>query len=75
MYKKQIQTHICMLLYFCVMMREVREDITTQMCNAPGETSTHMVISSEEVRQTYAPLSPWVLNRERDGGRLSLCKS
>lgn len=41
-------------------MREVREDVNTQMCNAPGETSTHMVISSGEVRQTYVPLSPWV---------------
>lgn len=43
-------------------MREVREDVNTQMCNVPGETSTHMVISSGEVRQTYVPLSPWVLN-------------
>lgn len=60
-------------------MREVREDVNTQMWNAPGETSTHMVISSGEVRQTYVPLSPWVFfgceQRKRAGGCLSLCKS
>lgn len=64
-----------MLSYFCVLLREVREDVNTQMCNVPGETSMHMVISGGEVRQTYVPLSPWVLNRKRDGGCLSLCKS
>lgn len=58
--------------YFCVLMREVREDVNTQMCNVPGETNTHMVISSGEVRQTYVPLSPWVLNRERWGMFISL---
>lgn len=53
-----------MLSYFCVLMREVREDVNTQMCNVCGETSMHMVISSEEVRQTNVPLSP----QSSDGG-------
>lgn len=76
MYRNQYKhTHIFILSYFCVLLREVREDVNTQMCNVPGETSTHMVISGGEVRQTYVPLSPWVLNRQRVGGCLSLFKS